>query len=84
MTEKELFLKSHEELVTLLHWFSIPSFEVPRHSQISIEKLTEFGPGSIVISDTGNDLKIVNKLSKEITETIINTFCESHLKIKND
>lgn len=84
MTEKEIFLKSHEELVTLLHWFSIPLFEIPRHSRIEITQLQEIGPGSIVLSDSGNDLRIINKLPQETTNKIIITFCESHLKLKND
>lgn len=84
LTNKELFLAGHKELINLVHWFSIPSFEVPRSSRLTLESITEMSPASIYVSDSGTDLRSVNKLDDSVTAKIISTFCESHLRLKNE
>lgn len=81
LTEKEIFLKSHSELVDFVKWLNKPMIWVARGSRVDIEKLCT---GEVIISDVPEDVEIKYAIPKESMEKIINTFCESHLRLKND
>lgn len=81
MNEKELFLKSHEQLSALVKTWTTAIFTVPAELQMDLRKLEN---GCILLKEEMDNVETLTPATYEIRNLLFRTFCESHLRLKND
>jgi hypothetical protein len=81
--EHQLFLASHAELTAILRWLNHPTFLVERGAMDN-EALSHLWDGDTVILTRANSGITTTRhgLSDETVKKVVETFCESHLRLK--
>lgn len=81
--EHQLFLSSHQELTAVLRWLNHPTYLVERGSinPDAVKHLWE--PGSAIFMEKNSGITTLhNGLPDETVKKVVETFCESHLRLK--
>lgn len=83
MDKEQLFLEGHKELMTLVHWLANPLLYV-EYGTLDQSQLTSIRPGGVIegYKKAGEAFETVAPLPKETIKIIVETFCESHLRLK--
>jgi hypothetical protein len=82
MNSDELFIESHHELVEIIKWINKPIVLVERGS-IEPEALQAIEKGTFVFThDNSGVLPIRQGLPQELINKVVESFLESHRKIK--
>lgn len=83
MTENELFLKSHEQLLTLVRWLATPMIVVPKDYMKDFMGISP-EPGLIISKETADKAEDFSPIDHTLKDLILKTFCESHSKLSHD
>lgn len=85
--ERETFLESHKQLTEMVRWINMPMFTVspaPGQSKDeALEEMRHIDPGTIVIVKPGQELGTWNPIPAHRIDLILQTFCESHNKLRD-
>ena len=85
INEKEVFLSSHKTLQDMVIVLSRPILIVKNMPPESLPSISEITKSSVIRANEGASIDTLTPSpSKEVVEKILLTFCESHLKLRND
>lgn len=80
--DEQLFKEGHKELIKLVQWVSTPMIYVPKGAiDDNTPRSLEKGDWIFGYEPVGKGMEVIHSLSKEDTNLVLKTFCESHLRL---